>query len=118
MPQRATGFGSRRAIARIGSGKATPNMDVIARNRTIHHLQGAHMSRKPFCTRNTLVAVAIAALSGTGTAFADDGSMSRLTGDSYAFFNNLDYSLGKFNTPRAPHAEARDAVAKGPSKIE
>ena len=75
------------------------------------------MSSKPFCTRNTLVAVAVAALSATGTAFADDGSMSRLTGDSYAFFNNLDYSLGKFNTPHAPQAEGRDAVAKGPSKL-
>jgi len=75
------------------------------------------MSRKPFCTRNTLVAMAIAALSATATAFADDGSMSRLTGDSYAFFNNLDYSLGKFNTPRPPNAEGRDAITKGPSKI-
>ena len=74
------------------------------------------MSRKPFCTRNTLVAVAIAALGVTGTAIADDSSMSRLTGDSYAFFNNLDYSLGKFNTPRVPQAEGRDASAKGPSK--
>jgi len=74
------------------------------------------MSRKPFCIRNTL-AVAIVALSATTTAFADDGSMSRLTGDSYAFFNNLDYSLGKFNTPRVPQAEQRGAVAKGPSKI-
>ena len=74
------------------------------------------MSRKPFCTCNTLVAVAIAAFSATGTAFADDGSMSRLTGDSYAFFNNLDYSLGKFNTPRVPQAGGRDASAKGASK--
>ena len=74
------------------------------------------MNRKPFYTRMTLVAVAIAALGATATAFADDGSMSRLTGDSYAFFNNLDYSLGKFNTPRAPQGEGRDAVAKAPSK--
>jgi len=75
------------------------------------------MNRKPFCTRITLAAAAIATVSATATAFADDGSMSRLTGDSYAFFNNLDYSLGKFNTPRAAQAEGRDAVAKGPSKI-
>ena len=74
------------------------------------------MNRKPFCTRITLVAAAIATVSATATAFADDGSMSRLTGDSYAFFNNLDYSLGKFNSPRAPQGEGRDAVAKAPSK--
>jgi hypothetical protein len=74
------------------------------------------MNRKPLRSRSTLIAVAIATLSATATAFADDGSMSRLTGDSYAFFNNLDYSLGKFNTPRAPQGEGRDAVAKAPSK--
>ena len=42
--------------------------------------------------------------------FADDSSMSRLTGDSYAFFNNLDYHLGGFNTARAPQADATRVV--------
>ena len=45
-------------------------------------------------------------------AHADDSSMSVLTGDSYAFFNNLDYNPGKFNTAKAPANEGDSAVAK------
>ena len=47
-------------------------------------------------------------------AFADDSSMSVLTGDSYAFFNNLDYSPGRFNTARAPATQERNAVVEMP----
>ena len=51
---------------------------------------------------------------GTSFAFADDSSMSALTGDSYAFFNNLDYHPGRFNTARAPAAQERNAVVEMP----
>jgi hypothetical protein len=59
-------------------------------------------------------AFALAALATTSSSvvFADDNSMSRLTGDSYAFFNNLDYNPGKFNTAKAPANEGDSAVAK------
>jgi len=72
------------------------------------------MSRNPLRHRNTLAAVAVASLFA-GNALADDNSMSRLTGDSYAFFNDLDYSAGKFNVARTPRA---DAVAKAPAKSQ
>jgi hypothetical protein len=74
------------------------------------------MFSKRFCTRTTVVAAAIAAFCATATAFADDSSMSRLTGDSYAFFNDLDYSAGKFNVARTPRAEGREALATRSSK--
>ena len=51
---------------------------------------------------------------GASLAFADDSSMSVLTGDSYAFFNNLDYHPGRFNTARAPSTEERNAVVEMP----
>lgn len=56
------------------------------------------------------------AVTASGVAFADDSSMSMWTGDSYAFFNNLDYSAGKFNMARAPRTQEQDAVAKSPRK--
>lgn len=46
-------------------------------------------------------------------AIADDNSMSVLTGDSYAYFNNLDYSAGKFNMAHA-ETRARDTAMKTP----
>jgi hypothetical protein len=71
------------------------------------------MSRKQ---KSSLVAAMLFALAAS-PVFADDSSMSRLTGDSYAFFNDLDYSSGKFNTARAPRtAPANDAVANSPIK--
>jgi hypothetical protein len=73
------------------------------------------MFRNSLRHRNILVTVAVAALFA-GNAFADDSSMSRLTGDSYAFFNDLDYSAGKFNVARAPRSEVRDAFAKAQTK--
>lgn len=73
------------------------------------------MSRKPLSICKSLVVAATLTLGAANIALADDSSMSRLTGDSYAFFNDLDYSLGKFNTPRA---KGKDAVAKAPAKTE
>jgi len=59
--------------------------------------------------------VAIALALGASAAFADDSSMSVLTGDSYAFFNRLDYNPGKFNTARATTAAPeRDTAMKAP----
>lgn len=49
-------------------------------------------------------------------ALADDSSMSVMTGDSYAFFNNLDYRAGHFNIARAPQAQERNAVVEMPRK--
>ena len=49
-------------------------------------------------------------------ALADDSSMSVLTGDSYAFFNNLDYNPGRFNTARAPQTQERNAMVDTPRK--
>jgi hypothetical protein len=51
---------------------------------------------------------------GASFAFADDSSMSVLTGDSYAFFNNLDYHPGRFNTARLPAAQERNALVEMP----
>lgn len=48
-------------------------------------------------------------------AFADDNSMSVLTGDSYAYFNQLDFHAGGFNTPRAPD-DRRQAAAPMPQE--
>jgi hypothetical protein len=60
---------------------------------------------------------AITALSlalGASLALADDNSMSPLTGDSYAFFNGLDYNPGHFNTRRVAKSPERDTVVKTP----
>lgn len=54
-------------------------------------------------------------LAVSGVALADDNSMSRLTGESYAFFNDLDYHAGGFNTARAPQADST-RMAKTPAK--
>lgn len=76
------------------------------------------MVRKPSSLRRQLAATAVFALAASGVALADDSSMSMWTGDSYAFFNNLDYSAGKFNMARAPRMQEQDAVAKSPRKEE
>jgi len=67
--------------------------------------------------------VAIALALGASTAFADDSSMSVLTGDSYAYFHHLDYSAGKFNmaraaTPAAEHDTAMKTPQKAPAIVE
>jgi hypothetical protein len=74
------------------------------------------MSSKQSSLSKPLVVLAAIALAASGIAFADHNSMSRLTGDSYAYFNNLDSSPGKFNTARTPGTEAPAAVAKVPGK--
>lgn len=74
------------------------------------------MSRKQLSLGKSLVLVAAAALTASGVAIADDSSISMWTGDSYAYFNNLDYSAGKFNTARAPRTEEQKALAKSPGK--
>jgi hypothetical protein len=72
------------------------------------------MSRKHSHSPVRLVAVATLILGASGAAFADDNSMSVLTGDSYAYFNNLDYSAGHFNIARAPQAQRRAAPTGAP----
>lgn len=74
------------------------------------------MFRKHLNRTMQLVAVATLAIGTSGVAFADDGSMSRLTGDSYAYFNNLEFSPGKFNVKRAPQATPQEPVAKVPKQ--
>jgi hypothetical protein len=67
--------------------------------------------------------VAITLALGAPAAFADDSSMSVLTGDSYAYFNHLDYSAGKFNmaraaTPAPEHDTAMKMPQKAPAIVE
>jgi hypothetical protein len=69
------------------------------------------MARKQKWTRGSLVA-AVALAATSGVAFADDSSMSMWTGDSYAYFNNLDYGLGKFNVARTSPGSDASTVAK------
>jgi hypothetical protein len=73
------------------------------------------MFRRTNLGRHTIVA-ALLALGASGVALADDSSMSMWTGDSYAFFNDLDYSTGRFNQARAPRGPTQDVVAKSPRK--
>jgi len=74
------------------------------------------MIRKHLHSRMQVVAVATLALGATGAAFADDNSMSVLTGDSYAYFNNLEYRAGHFNVARAPEAQAQESLATTPKR--
>jgi hypothetical protein len=70
------------------------------------------MSRNFPLSRKPRAVVAALALTVCGVAFADDNSMSRWTGDSYAYFNDLDYSPGHFNVARAPRGDDQTVVAK------
>ena len=74
------------------------------------------MFRKLQFARGSMVAAAALALTASGAASADDSSIARMTGDSYAFFNTLDYSPGKFNTERTPRAQD-GTLAKTPAKL-
>lgn len=76
------------------------------------------MSRHQSLLRKSAIAAAAIALCASASAFADDNSMSQWTGDSYAYFNNLDYSLGKFNVARAPRTDAESVAtpSKAPQK--
>lgn len=74
------------------------------------------MSRKwPSISKSPIVVAALA-LTASGIALADDSSMSVLIGDSYAQFNNLDYSAGKFNAARVPRTQEQRAAAKSSKK--
>jgi hypothetical protein len=71
------------------------------------------MTRHRTSLRETaLILVATAALTASHVASADDNSMSRLTGESYAYFNGLDYSLGSFNVAHGAPAVTRFAARK------
>ena len=59
-----------------------------------------------------LVAAFAFALTASGAAYADDSSMSMWTGDSYAFFNDLDYHPGGFNTARAAQPNEQLAAVR------
>ena len=74
------------------------------------------MERRNYTLHASLVAAATLALGASAAALADDSSMSMWTGDSYAYFNNLDYTLGKFNTARAGHAHDEAPVATTPRR--
>ena len=74
------------------------------------------MSRKHLPSSMHVVTLAALAIGASGAAFADDSSMSVLTGDSYAYFNNLDYRAGRFNVARASNAHPQDPVATMPGR--
>ena len=76
------------------------------------------MQRTNPSIRRSLVAaaLAVAGAAASGAVLADDSSMSMWTGDSYAYFNGLDYRLGKFNTARATQAHDEAPVATMPRK--
>jgi hypothetical protein len=74
------------------------------------------MFRKHLQLTVQLVAAATLAAGASGSAVADDSSMSRLTGDSYAFFNDLDYRAGHFNVARAPQALPQNPIANMPDR--
>jgi hypothetical protein len=71
------------------------------------------MARKQLWMNGSIALVGALALTA-GAAFADDSSMSMWTGDSYAYFNQMDNHPGSFNTARAPHAAEHDAVVRTP----
>jgi hypothetical protein len=98
--------GSRRSNASC----AAITVVLSSRGAPINLAKEQSMSRNPLSLTNLRVAFAAVAITVSGVALADDSSMSRWTGDSYAFFNNLDYSPGHFNTARAPNADYSMAV--------
>jgi len=71
------------------------------------------MTGKPMWKWGSLAAITALAASA-GIASADDSSMSMWTGDSYAYFNQLDNHPGSFNTARAPSADEPAALVRSP----
>ena len=67
-------------------------------------------------TLRSLFVAAALALGAASVAHADDSSMSMYTGDSYAYFNNQEYTLGKFNVARAATPEHPGAVVQSPAE--
>ncbi len=80
------------------------------------------MCRKTSNSHLHLAAAMLVALGASNAALADDNSMSVLTGDSYAFFNGLEYRAGHFNVPRLQRASPTTGMAatpgKEPAKVE
>lgn len=74
------------------------------------------MQRKQVSLGSSLVIAAALVFAASETAIAQDSSMSRLTGDSYAYFNNLDFHAGGFNTERAPQTPEHGAAAQAPAQ--
>jgi hypothetical protein len=74
------------------------------------------MSRKHSLHPVRRVMAATLILAASSAAFADDNSMSVLTGDSYAYFNDLEYSAGRFNVARAAQAQQHEPVARMPHR--
>src|SRR5262245_57375296 len=72
------------------------------------------MYRKQSSLPKQLFAATMLALAVSGVARADDSSMSMWTGDSYAYFDNLDYSAGHFNVARVDGGRESNATAKSP----
>lgn len=69
------------------------------------------MKRNPI-GRPIIVATALAL--APLAANADDSSMSALTGDSYAYFNRLEFRLGQFNRSDATTMVAGDQPSATP----
>jgi hypothetical protein len=74
------------------------------------------MNRKPLLRTTMLVVASGVVLAASSGAFADDSSMSMWTGDSYAYFNNLDYNSGSFNTARTSRGTEQAPVAATPRR--
>jgi len=70
------------------------------------------MSRQHSSRSKSLYVAAALALGISGAALADDNSISMWTGDSYAYFNNLDYASAHFNTARKSTGADNSAVAQ------
>jgi len=68
-------------------------------------------------SKTQLIATAALTLCAS-IALADDSSMSVLTGDSYAYFNQLDYRPGGFNLARARQTPTDDVAIKAPPAKE
>jgi len=72
------------------------------------------MNRRNFRAAPSIAAITLAL--GAPLALADDNSMSPLTGDSYAFFNGLEYHAGGFNTRRMAAIPQHDTLMKTPQE--
>jgi len=112
---------AKRYCASLRSRRRPGKVAVVvlpATQGTLFHLcKELDMFCKPQSVRNAVLAAATLSLAASGVAFADDSSIARLTGDSYAYFNNMDYSPGKFNVERTPRTQDGSTVAKSPAKL-
>jgi hypothetical protein len=107
----------RRTAQRRSSGIGALRLEThgLSNNSDAHRtfiVKDGIMSSQHFSRGNSLYVAAALALGLSGPALADDNSMSRLTGDSYAYFNNLDYSPGHFNAARKSTGADNSAFAQ------